>query len=51
VANYRRFQKLAADFVTVSDQVTRLQDRLPDSKKNSSPRRSPTSNSRKPPLS
>ena len=48
VENYRRFQQLAEDFVTVSDQITRLQDQQPDSKKNSSPRRSPTSSSRKP---
>jgi hypothetical protein len=51
VENYRRFQKLSEDFVTVSDQITRLQDQRPDRKKNSSPRRSPTSSSRKPRLS
>lgn len=51
VDNYRRFQTLAEDYVTVSDQLTRLQDQRPDSKKNSSPRRSPPPSSRKPPLS
>lgn len=48
VENYRRFQRLAEDFVTVSDQITRLQDQRPDSKKNSSRPRSPTPSSRKP---
>jgi hypothetical protein len=48
VANYRRFQKLAEDFVTVSDQITRLQDQRPArKKKDSNPRRSLTSSSRK----
>ena len=51
VENYRRFQSLAEDYVTVSDQITRLQDQRPDSKKNSSPRKSPTSSSKKPRLS
>jgi hypothetical protein len=48
VDNYRRFQRLAEDYVTVSDQITRLRDACPDSKKNSSRRRSPTNSSRKP---
>ncbi len=51
VANYRRFQALAEDYVTVSDQITRLQDPSDGSKKNSSRRRSPTNSSRKPPPS
>lgn len=51
VDNYRRFQALAEDYVTVSDQLTRRQDQNPDSKKNSSPRRSPPPSSRKPPPS
>lgn len=51
VDNYRRFQSLAEDYVTVSDQLTRLQDQRADSKKNSSPRRSPPRSSRKPPPS
>ena len=48
VENYRRFQRLAEDYVTVSDQITRLQDQRPDSKKNSSRQRSPANSSRKP---
>jgi len=51
VDNYRRFQKLAEEYVTLSDQITCLQDGSPDSKKNSSRRRSPTNGSRKPPPS
>lgn len=51
VDNYRRFQALAEDYVTVSDQLTRRQDQNPDSKKNSNPRRSPPPSSRKPPPS
>lgn len=51
VENYRRFQTLAEEFVTVSDQITRLQDQPPESKKNSSLRKSPANSSRKPPLS
>ena len=48
VENYRRFQTLAEEYVTVSDQITRLPDQAQDSKKNSSRRRSPRSSSRKP---
>lgn len=51
VDNYRRFQSLAENYVTVSDQLTRLQDQRPDSKKNSNPRRSPPPSFRKPPPS
>jgi hypothetical protein len=51
VENYRRFQTLAEEYVTLSDQITRLPERPQDSKKNSSPRRSPKSSSRKPPPS
>jgi len=51
VENYRAFQLLAEEFVTLSDQITRLQDQPQDSKKNSSRRKSPTSSSRKPPPS
>jgi hypothetical protein len=51
VDNYRRFQELAEEYVSLSDQITRLQDGPPDSKKNSSHRRLPTSGSRKPPPS
>jgi hypothetical protein len=51
VDNYRRFQTLAEDYVTLSDQITRHQDQNQDSKKNSSPRRSPPPSSKKPPPS
>jgi len=51
VENYRRFQALAGEFVTLSDQITRQQDQPADLKKNLSPRRSPTNSSKKPPLS
>jgi hypothetical protein len=51
VDHYRRFQALAEEYVTVTDQLTRAQDAPPDAKKNSSPRRSPTRSSAKPPPS
>jgi hypothetical protein len=51
VENYRRFQTLAEEYVTVSDQITRLPEPAPESKKNSSRRRSPRSSSRKRPPS
>jgi len=51
VENYRRFQTLAQEYVTLSDEITRLQDQPQESKKNSSRRRSPTNSSRKPPPS
>jgi hypothetical protein len=35
VANYRRFEELAEEFVTVTDQITRLSQGAPESKKNS----------------
>jgi hypothetical protein len=35
VANYQRFQELAEEFVTVTDQLTRLEQGAPDAKKNS----------------
>lgn len=44
VANYQRFQALAERFVTLSEQITERAD-SPDSKKNSSRRKSPTSGS------
>jgi len=47
VDRYRRFQALAEDYVTVTDQLTRAQDAQPDTKKNFSPQRSPTRNSGK----
>lgn len=48
VDHYRRFQELTEEYVTVTDQFTRAQDAHPDSKKNFSPRRSPTPSSAKP---
>lgn len=51
VDNYRRFQTLAEDYVTVSDQITRLQDQSQGSKKNFTSRKSPPPSSRKPPPS
>ena len=48
VENYRRFQSLAEEYVTLSDAITRLESQDSESKKNSSHRKSPTSSSRKP---
>ena len=38
VANYRRFEELAEEFVTVTDQMTRLSQGAPEAKKNSHPK-------------
>ncbi len=38
VANYQRFEQLAEEFVTVTDQLTRLRQGAPDAKKNSRPK-------------
>lgn len=49
VDNFRRFQTLAEEYITLSDEITRLE--APDAdrkKKDSSRRNSPTSSSRKP---
>ena len=35
VANYKRFVQLAEEFVTVTDQITRLAEAQPEAKKNS----------------
>ena len=51
VDRYRRFQALAEDYVTVTDQLTRAQEAQPDTKKNFSLPRSPTRSSGKPPPS
>jgi len=51
VDNYRSFQALAEEFVTLSDQLTCLQDQAQDVKKNSSRRRSPANSFKKPPPS
>jgi hypothetical protein len=51
VANYKQFQALAEEFITVTDQITRLADSSGDSKKKKRtawPARSPTSGSAKP---
>jgi hypothetical protein len=48
VDNYRQFQKLAEDYVTLSDQITRMGSSNLESKKNFSPRKPPTNSSRKP---
>lgn len=48
VDNYRRFQSLAEEYVTLSDAITRLESQDPASKKNSNPQKSPTNSSRKP---
>ena len=47
VANYKRFEELAEEFVTVTDQITRLSQGAPEAKKNSR-RRSAKSASGKP---
>lgn len=47
VANYQRFEQLAEEFVTVTDQLTRLSQEAPDAKKNSR-RRSARNDSGKP---
>jgi len=38
VANYKRFEELAQEFVTVTDQITRLSQGAPEAKKNSRPK-------------
>jgi hypothetical protein len=51
VNNYRRFQTLAEQYVTLTDQITRLETAAPGAKKNSSRRKSKTNGSAKPKLS
>jgi hypothetical protein len=48
VDNYRRFQSLAEEYVTLSDELTRLEGQGTDRKKNSSRKKSRTNSSRKP---
>ena len=48
VKNYQRFQELAEQFITLTDRITQLAEGQPDSKKNSSRRKSPTNDSGKP---
>ena len=38
VANYKRFEELAEEFVSVTDQITRLSQDAPEAKKNSRPK-------------
>jgi hypothetical protein len=38
VANYKRFEELAEEFVSVTDQITRLSQSAPEAKKNSRPK-------------
>ena len=47
VENYRRFQGLCERFVTLTDEMTRMADEEPGSKKNSRKKRSPKSSSAK----
>ena len=51
VENYRRFQSLAEEYVTLTETITDRQDQAVDAKKNSSRRKSPTNASRRPPPS
>jgi hypothetical protein len=51
VQNFKRFQQLADQCITLTDQITQLAEPPPESKKNSSRRRSKPSASRKPKLS
>jgi len=48
VNNFKRFQELADQCVTVTDQLTQLSQAQPESKKNSRPRKSSRRVSRKP---
>lgn len=47
VDNYRRFQNLAEEYVSLSDEITRSESEDSGSKKNSSRRRSPAPSARK----
>jgi hypothetical protein len=48
VANYKRFEQLAEEFVQVTDQLTRLSQVAPEAKKKNSGRKSARSGSAKP---
>lgn len=48
VDNFKRFQQLADQCVSLTDQITQLAEAGPDRKKNSRPRRSKPGDSRKP---
>lgn len=47
VDNFKRFEALAEQFVVLTDQITRLSEGAPESKKNSRPRKSPKNDSGK----
>ena len=47
VDNFKHFQDLADQCITLTDQITQLAEGMPDSKKNSSRRRSTTNSSAK----
>ena len=51
VANYKRFEELAEEFVRVTDQLTRLSQGAPDAKKKNARPRSRKNGSAKPTLS
>lgn len=48
VANYRLFQELAEQFVSITERITQLENGSADAKKNSSRRTSPKNSSEKP---
>ena len=48
VNNYRQFQTLAEEYVTLSDEITRRESQNSGSKKNSRRKNSPTNSFRKP---
>jgi|SRR5215207_2542821 len=48
VDNFKQFQDLADQCITLTDQITQLDERAPDAKKNSRHRRSKPSDSGKP---
>lgn len=48
VQNFKRFQDLADQCITITDQITQIAEGLDDAKKNSRPRKSKKSSSRKP---
>jgi hypothetical protein len=48
VKNYKRFQELAEDFVSLTDRITQWEEHSPDSKKNSGRKKSPTNGTERP---
>jgi hypothetical protein len=47
VDNFKRFQELSDQCITLTDEITKLAEGLPDSKKNSSPQKSKKNSFRK----